>query len=324
MARKTLSITSIIMILMLLFTACGGEVNSSNATNSDVYADYTFWENENKIRLFLSFGVEDAMQNMEGIAEDTYTEIPTKYLERIEILKQAMVSYFKEVYNIDISSKLEKQKVKVFVAKKGSANEGTMGYVDPEDSTYLNLNNDLFGKHKKLFDNSYVHESLHQIGFIDKTMLMEGMVDALTDLILRKANIKSYPTDIYYYARHLAYQMIAVDNEIVTMYLKEMNPNIFNHVNKVLENVNQPLKEEEKVAERLSSLVGGLTNGIYSETDPTFVAFEAQEIVRAYCQKFSPNDSTIDYIRSHYIVEEYEDTRIKAHMTGYEFIWNED
>lgn len=195
-----------------------------------------------------------------------------------------------------------------------------MGYVDPNEPEYLNLNSMLFNEYKDYFDNTYIHESLHQMGFIseDSTMITEGIVDALTDLILRRANIASYPTEDYDDVRTLGYQILAADKRIVKFYLENDNSSMITRINENLKDAIKPCEDVEP-GKRLESLSIGLTQGISATFDIYYVAFEAQEITRAYCQSFKPYNETIDYIRTCYLVENYENVEIEKHEDSYEF-----
>lgn len=322
MTQKTISIILALVMILGVFTACDGR-EVENKTDVDLTeADYSFWEAKNEVRLTLPIISETAEQDHSGVTYDDTAEIPKKYQKQIEILKEAMISYFKEGYGIDISKKLNNQKFRIFMVEKGSDNEGTMGYVDQEDRSCLNLNKAIFNEYKERFNNTYVHETLHWLGFIstEYSMVDEGIVDALTESILINANIESFATETYYDARCLAYQMLAADQSIPSLYLENENPNILKHIDNVLKGVSRPFESPKETGERLATLIGGLTYGMYSETiEPYYVAFEAQEIVRAYCQQFSPDNSTIDYIRSFYIVEDYEQVTIQESMQGYQY-----
>lgn len=284
----------------------------------ETYEDYSFWEQENKLRFFIPLSGRGEIDDSGNISEIGDLELPKAYQERAEKLKKAMVSYFKEKYNLDISSKLSNQKLKAFTSRR--VDEMTMGYVDPEHPEYLNLNQCLFGEYAMLFDNTYVHESLHQIGFRSKksTMIDEGITDALTDLILKKANIESFPTDSYFAARTLAYQILEVDTGIAKFYLENQEVQIQNRINAKLKNIPRPFDERD-AGEFLNIMIEGMTNGISGNVDPYYIAFQAQEIVRAYCQTFNPSHQSIDYIRNNYLAEAYEKTTIEKEGDRYNF-----
>jgi len=316
--RKTISIILSVIFALGLLTGCNSPVNSNSETKTTAYSDYSFWEKENTLRITLPITM-DSGENAEIINGIGTLELSSKYLKRVDKLKQSMISYFSENYNIDISQKLRNQKLKAFNANDVNGSM-TMGYVDPNQPEYLNLNNMLFNEYKDYFDNTYVHESLHQIGFIseDSTMITEGIVDALTDLILTNANISSFPTENYSDVRTLGYQILAADKGIVEFYLETDNPSMVNRITEKLKDAKK-LCEDVEPGIRLECLATGLTQGISATFDIWYVAFEVQEITRAYCQSFKPDKETIDYIRSYYLVEDYENVGIRTNDEAYEF-----
>lgn len=317
---KIVSIILTIIVLTATFTGCSSSsLDSSNATNTVIYSDYSFWHSENQLRITLPVNFSHIESNSlpTGIGELT---LSNKYLKKVEKLKLAIINYFQEVYNIDVSEKLNKQELRAFSASEFMG-DLTMGYVDPTNQNILNLNIELFNDYKKYFNNTYVHETLHQLGFLseDSTMITEGIVDALTDLILCKANIQSSPTDTYFDVRILGYQIIATDTYIAEFYLNNSNTKMAHRITTALKEVKRTYKKVRNIGKRLEDLCTGLTYGISGTVDPYFVAFEAQEIVRAYCQTFNPSTETIDYIRSHYLIEDYESVTIVPDGNGFQF-----
>lgn len=305
--------------IILTFSSCNTEVNPSTATNSQVYSDYSFWEKDNQVRITLPIDVVSMEDDTSDIKSLDTLNLSEQYLNRTIFLKEAMISYFSEEYSIDISKKLEKQKLRAF--KADSSNLGTMGYVDIDNPDYLNLNSILFTQEYDVyFDNTYIHETLHQIGFrsIDGPIITEGITEALTDLILRKANVLSYPTPNYSQIRTLSYQILSVDKDIVKFYLENENPSISTRITNALENVNKPFLKVNP-GKRLESLYNGITYGFTATFEPYYLAFEAQEIVRSYCQTFNPDTKTIDYIRNHYLVLDYETVTITEVDGAYKF-----
>lgn len=320
MTRRITSIIFVLCMFVTLFTGCSStSVNSSNETNNIEYSNYDFWQKDNQVRITLPISVETAEEEdqIKGLGK---LELSKNHLNRVEQLKSAMISYFKEIYDIDISEKLAKQKLRAFVADEVNGSM-VMGYVDPSEPDVLNLNNLLFSRYRDYFNNSYIHESLHQLGFVSKgaTMITEGIVDALTDLILRRANIKSIPTDDYFATRVLAYQILAVDKGIAEFYLNSENPDMAGRISAALKLVKKPFEKVSGLGKRLESLINGLVRGVAGTIDPYYVAFEAQEIVRVYCQTFNPNEEKIQYIRRHYLVEDYEFVSIIYDGNGYMF-----
>ena len=310
MMKMKKNILVVLTIVMMLLSGCGNTTTSSE--------DYTFWEKSNDVRLVItSIGVMDVAQDDEfsGLGE---LELSSSYLKQVKKLQEAMLSYFETYYGIDISEEIGKQKLRGF--ESAESDTITMGYVDSNNPDYLNLNSLLFGAYSMYFSNVYVHETLHQIGFINANgvMITEGIVDALTDLILTEANIRSYPTDSYAASRTLGYQILASDNEIASFYLNNSDSNIEARIAEVLRDVEYPFEEADP-GERLEDLLEALTYETTGTVDEYYIAFEAQEIVQAYCQAFDPNAETIDYIRSLYLVEDYESITITAITDGYQF-----
>lgn len=312
--RKTTSIILSLVLVLLLITGCNSNTSNNNVQN----LDYSFWKKDNSVRMTLPISMETGNDETQftGIGK---LELSKKYLKRVEKLKTAMVSYFSETYNMDISKKIENQQLRAFSSNDVNGSM-TMGYVDYNEPEYLNLNNVLFSEYKDYFDNTYIHETLHQIGFRskDSTMITEGIVDALTDLILSKAEFKSFPTENYADVRTLGYQILAADKDIAQFYLENDNPSMISRISEKLQYAIKPYENIEP-GERLECLAIGLTQGFSATFDAYYIAFEAQEIVRAYCQSFNPSNETIDYIRSCYLVENYENIAIKKHEDAYEF-----
>ena len=53
------------------------------------------------------------------------------------------------------------------------------------------------------------------------TYVVEGIVDAYTDMILIENNIKSKVTGIYFETRQLGYQIIAADKNLPKLFLEK-------------------------------------------------------------------------------------------------------
>ena len=230
-------LTAVIFVVMFfIFSGCSDTRNNDN---------YSFWKQENQLRFFISIPKLGQYNNESLINEIGDLELPEEYQKRVDKLKKAMISYFKEEYKIDISSKIENQKLRVFYSK--GVVETTMGYVDPQKPETLNLNQILFTEFMELFDNTYVHETLHQIGFRSKkiSIIDEGVTDALTDLILQKAKIESVTTDIYYEARMLAYQLIKADKDLIKFYLENDSFQIQDRINEKLSKVSRPFEDRD-------------------------------------------------------------------------------
>ncbi len=291
MTRKIMLLT----IALMFLTGCSANKN--------------IWESDNQVRIFLNLKLD----SLNGETENNFfnqkdLKLDDAFASQIKKLKKAMIDYFSEEYAVDITDKLDQQQLRSF-----ESNYGTYGYVNPDEPQYLYLNVDLFDADADLFNNTYVHESLHQIGFRAHNCysIDEGITDALTDLVLIKAGIGSFPTPIYADARTLGYQILEADKDIVNFYLDSDNPDITERISETLKDVNMPFLKRNDTGEMLEVLLDNLTYETISNIDPYYMALQAQEIVRAYCQTFQPTTEEISSIRKMYLVEDYENVTIK-------------
>lgn len=58
----------------------------------------------------------------------------------------------------------------------------------------------------------------------------------------------------------------------------------------------------------------------YSENMPLFYVFDAQSIVQKYCQSIGCNKETIEYVRKHYLLENFENLKIVDMGDGYSLV----
>ena len=189
-----------------------------------------------------------------------------------------------------------------------------MGYVDVDNPNELHLNILLNKDCKDKFENTYVHETLHQLGFMDKsgkmTYVVEGIVDAYTDLILIENNIKSKVTGIYFEPRQLGYQIIAADKNLPKLFVEKKA--VSEYFDNELSSYKQNYAKHNKLAEYLNTLLQALiainsgTTSSSSQSNAYFYAFDAQSIVQRFCQSQNCDNDTIDYIRKHYLLEDFE------------------
>lgn len=305
-----------IWIALMLITLCGCSSATNidtGSTNDDTYSNYSFWEQENQLRLVTDFSYEevegDKLDGISGIGDIEITENDQKHINE---LKNGIIEFFKEFYSLDLSQQLSKQKIKIYSSNLEEST--TMGYVDDDYPNILNLNELIFTDYVGLFENTYVHESLHQLGIrnIDSDqMLIEGLTDAYTDLILTHMGKKSVSTPLYFESRTLAYQLISVDKELPHLFFETKGFSLANRIDEKLkdvERIHHKVKSPGKYLAKLSTVLYSNNIGIMeSRTDPYFYAYDAQEIVRAYCQAFNPSHEQIDYIRHHYLIDGYEE-----------------
>ena len=295
-------------------------IKDNGVTNTEVYDNYNAWRRNNQIRLFINISNEMVEGNLDSeVSKIGELELPKSKQKKIDELREGMISYFLEEYKIDISEKLEKQEVAIYTSTGSS--EGVMGYVDIDNPNVLNLNQKLLKEYSELFETTYVHESLHQIGFHAKKpqYIDEGITDALTDMIFCFMGKEPVLTEYYSDSRCLAYQLLAADPEIVSCYLENDNFEIIERVNQKLKNVPQTLRKVDSLGKRLEdvlSVLYSIKHGAIYPIDEYCFALEAQEIVKAYCQECNPDDDVIDYIREHYIVLDYEDISISQNFDG--------
>ena len=326
--RKMFAVVLAVICFIMALTGCASTpavtAHDTGITNELEYSNYDFWEKDNSIRLFVDITVQTEGVLEEEISEVKYAKLPKSREKTIERLKEGMISFFQERYDIDISEKLANQEVRLFSSTGASVD--TMGYVEIGNRNVLNLNKRLLNDLSYLFETTYIHETLHQIGFQGDKMLLvvEGITDALNDMILCYIGIEPVVTPYYYECRTLAYQLLAVDPEIVSCYLEDENFDILERINEKLQDVPQLFLKSghlgkllEKRLEILFTIAEGRAFGF--STDPYYFALEAQEIVRAYCQECNPDADTIDYIRSHYLTLDYEKVSIVEDGNGYYF-----
>lgn len=329
MKTRRLFIAILVTLFCIIFlTGCNGkatELYDTGITNQEEYENYDAWENDNEIRLVLGVSVigEEEFDDS-GIETQRSFEVPDKYVKKIQNLREGIISFFNERYQIDVSEEIGKQEIAIFNSYE--ANAETFGYVDPENQNILNLNQKVFKEDSDKFESTYIHETLHQIGFISitPTLIDEGITDALTDMICCYLDIEPVMTEYYFETRTVAYQLLKADPGIVSAYLEETDFSIIDRINDKLENVPQVYEQTDNLGEFLNymlRLMYNLTTGNVFDYgfDPYLFAFQAQEIVKAYCQECKPDAETIDYIRAHYLTIDNEFIAVKEDEDGYYF-----
>lgn len=326
--RKLFVVMVTVVLFVVMLTGCA-DVEATKLpydtgiTNDWEYNNTDFWVAENNIRLVTDIKVEIGDVIEPEFSAQQFAKMPKKNANTIERLKTGMISFFQERYKIDISEKIENQQVKFFIGTGESAE--MMGFVEVGNKNVLNLNQILLKEYSHLFETTYVHETLHQIGFqADKNAIVEGITDALADMILCYIGIEPKSTPYYYYTRTVAYQLLYVDPEIVSGYLTQDNFDIIQRITDKLKDVPQPCRKNSNIGavlEQRLELLYYVNQGMVSNlsTDPYWLAFECQEIVKAYCTTFNPDADTIKYIRSHYVIFDYEQISIIQEGDEYSF-----
>lgn len=315
------------LFCIMLLTGCSNAntVYDTGVTYLQEYDNYDMWENDNAIRLVIDVTViGEEQQDHSGVETQRSFEIPSKYAKKIEKLREGIISFFQERYQTDVSDKIGKQEVAIFTAT--GVNEGVFGYVDSENRNILNLNKKIFNEESDKFETTYIHETLHQIGFIssDVCLMDEGITDALTDMVCCYIGIEPILTEYYFESRTLAYQLLKADPGIVTGYLTEEDFNLLERISEKLTNVPMPYEKVDdlgKFLDHMIKLLYDLSTGKVFEysVDPYCFAFQAQEIVKAYCQECKPDAETIDYIRNHYLTMDCEFVTVQQDIHGYYF-----
>ncbi len=309
MKRKLFSLF-LILTLVLSLTACGKTKTDNGFINDDKYRDTTFWEGQT-LNLVTDVSVQSPEESEIPNESAVFSELTQAQLKKTETLKKAIIAYFLKNYDIDFSEKLSKQKVTFFSCEE-FFDSIILGYVDYlADPNTLHLHILLNSEYEDLFETTYVHETLHQLGFKDDsgetTYIVEGIVDAYTDLIMTANSLEPNLTDIYFEPRQLGYQLIAADKDLPNIFVNGLS--LQNHINSSLEGYTQNFSKHENISSYLDKLLGVFiainSNTAYSDNG-YFYAFDAQTIVQRFCQSQKCSDETIKYIRSHYIIEDFE------------------
>ena len=308
MKRKLFSLFLILAIVLSL-TACGNNTTDNGFINNDKYRDTTFWEGQN-LDLVSNVTLQNYGKSEIPDESPVFSGLSQTQTKKTETLKKAIVTYFLKNYNIDFSEKLSKQKV-TFFSSEEFFDSIILGYVDLNDPNTLHLHVLLNSEYEERFETTYVHETLHQLGFKDDsgetTYIVEGIVDAYTDLIMTTNSFEPNLTDIYFEPRQLGYQIIAADKDLPNIFINGLS--FQNHINASLEEYTQNFSEHKNPSSYLNKLLGVFiainSNTAYSD-NRYFYAFDAQTIIQRFCQSQKCSDETIKYIRRHYIIEDFE------------------
>lgn len=321
MNKKILRTLTIFILSSIMLGGCSSTEKTDNGfINTDRYRSEAYWES-NDLKIISNSSVYTTYTDKdEDFEMQDFIALTDSQKKKVETLKNYIYDYFINNYNIDFSEKLAKQNVNFFSCSEFGSST-TMGYVDINDSDTLHLNIHLNLDYKNLFESTYVHETLHQLGFMDKecktTFIVEGIVDAYTDIILMLNKANSQPTDIYFESRQLGYQIIAADKNLPNIFLEKKS--FSNYLNDCLEVYTQPYEEHENVVEYLNTLLYVFVNfnsGTAYSDYAYFYAYDVQSIVQRFCQAQNCDDETIKYIRSHYLLEGFENLKIVDYENG--------
>ena len=221
MKTRLLGLFLVLFVVVISCTGCTSKISDTGTTSDIKFKGYDFWEKPNQLRIIITPSIDSIQSDgTEGMTVGTKT-LPANKASIVKELQKGIIAFFKERYNVDVTEKISRQEIRVFSPDLTNYMTGiAFGYVDPSYPDILNLNELLFidDSYKDLFENTYVHETLHQIGIRNpgEPMLTEGITDAYTDMILCYIGHEkvSVTTPFYFEARTLAYQIIAVDNEL--------------------------------------------------------------------------------------------------------------
>ncbi len=317
--KKNFFLTFLVALLlitnMMSISACTSTVTDNGFINTDdTYEDISYWETDN-LDLVTNISIKYVDNDSSFNPTITDLRLSNDQSKKVTVLKKAIHNYFLENYGIDFSEKLKLQKIDFF---KNYDIEDNMllGYVDSDDANKLHLS-ELLNTQEYMyqFEYTYVHESLHQLGFYDNSgqlhYLIEGIVDAYTDLILVSNGFESNPTDIYFEARQLGYQMISSDRELATVFVNNLS--LQKHINDSLVYYKQNFLKKNNLAQYLEQLIDVfvvINAGMAYSDDLSFFAFDAQMIVQRFCQSQNCDEAQIEYIRKHYIVKNFENLKV--------------
>ena len=152
--RKMFAVVLAVICFIMALTGCANTpvvtAYDTGITNELEYSNYDFWEKNNSIRLFVDITVQTEGVLEEEISEVKYAKLPKSKEKTIERLKEGMISFFQERYDIDISEKLANQEVRFF--SSAGASTDTMGYVKVGNKNVLNLNKRLLKDLSYLFE----------------------------------------------------------------------------------------------------------------------------------------------------------------------------
>ena len=309
-----------VIFLTIIIVSTGGcsfvtKTTDNGFINNDVYENEEYWS-EDALNMVTNLSIVRNEVN-DNFENQNFYELSEKQVRKVAKLKKTICKFFIQRYKIDFSDELEKQQV-TFFSTSSIGNGITMGYVDVNNYNILHLNVLLNTENKELFESTYIHESLHQLGFNDKkckvTYLVEGIVDAYTDLILTENGGNSQPTDLYFEARQFGYQMIAADPNLPKVFVNKES--LREYVNKSLNSYQQKYVKHNDLAIYLNALLEALiaiNSGTGYSENTYYYAFDAQSIVQRFCQAQNCDSHTINYIRSHYILEDFERLKVIDH-----------
>ena len=311
------------IVVALIISSCSAEqpnvAEQEAYINCDVsqYSNYDFWEKENELRL-LGYKQSDVERKKEvqqavifRLAEPT--EEQSQYIME---MREGIIAYFLTVHKIDISNELKEQEVMFYESVE---EDEALGYINPNntDIIMMNVETTEVGEQSCLFNEIYINLTLKTLGFESETaeVLTEGIRNSLTERILNFMSKSLTFRDNYENATKIAHQLLEADPEIVKCYLGEEKTSIIDKINEKIKNVPRVYYEEFDPAVRMENILAVMEEIWNGETvvlsdEPHALLFEAQEIAIAYCKQCHPSTEVIDYIRTKYIINDFENLEV--------------
>ena len=313
------------LMLILIVASCSAKQSDMTAqetyinTNVSQYGDYVFWEKENELRLFVP-RQSPAEENQEEEKDILILRLvePTAQEQHIAELRQGIIWYFLTKHNIDLSSKTLEQKVIFYETNEA---EGTLGYINKNNPNVImmNVNTMENGEQSNLFNETFIELTLKQLGFAESSegkAITEGIVNALTERILNFMSLPLTFEESYIEATKIAHQLLEADSEIVKCYLGDEPSSVIDRINDKIKEVPRAYNEDPNPASRMENILESMNKFNNDETfafvgEPHCLLFEAQEIARAYCKECKPSKETIDYIRTKYLLSDFEELKVR-------------
>ncbi len=317
---RTKDIIVIVVVIFLVLAFFGVAIFTTTSTSADKEArENQYWLRENEIHIFCDIQIMHQPDETEYYFIDY--NLNDADVEHFNSLNEKITQFFMDLYNIDVSEKIQNMEVNFFLTP--IADEFTAGYT-PRGSKGINLNVVLLedANYSIFLTSTYIHEMMHYLGVTSKTSsaIDEGMADFLASKFTTYAGITYLPTDSYEYYRMVANQMCAVnENEIVSGYIGNSNFDITAHITEILKDVPQVFYHVDNIGGVFSDLVGNI--GKSFDDNGYYLAIISQDILSAYCRTFNPTKEQIEIIRQNYFVEDVEKMTIKETDEGYEIVF---
>lgn len=284
----------IVMILFVITTGCAGE-------------DWLFSAENNEIRIPIPFVFEmdgdvvdeETKEYFENIDKVATSEIDIEKveLELFEETKKDIIDFMEEVYDLDVSDKINQIETYLYTKADNPNDTRERGYYEP-GTTHIKLNRALLENWEE--DDVrfiFAHESFHYLGLIHNRsvdwFLYEAATAAITDTFINWAEYDVYQSDDYWEIKDFILQMERANPNLIANVFREPQYRIEDSINEVLKNAEYPYFTPGMDE---ATLFGGLMQFCITYADP-YIFFTAQEMTLAYCREFDLDKSDIKYIR---------------------------